>query len=331
MRGKNLIKLIKTIDLLSKPQGVTLDELATELGIEKRSVYRVLETVQELGVPVYEDKAPFEKRKHWKIEESYIKKLPNMKIPTLDLTLSEIISLYMLQGNRGIYKGTDIEKRLTAVFTKIGMSLPKGMLEKLDRVKTLFIPSSKAAKDYSGNEETIESLTAAMLQGKRCKVKYHSFSSDTVKEFMISPLHFFENDGGIYIFARIDDFEDIRTLAVERIMELTVTDETFAYPESLALEEMLDSAFGIVYDDPIEAKIWFSEDQARYIKERKWAADQKIVEQEDGSVILEMKTSGWWDVKKWVLSFGAEAKVLEPTALRKELEKELKDMVKNYK
>lgn len=85
-----------------------------------------------------------------------------------------------------------------------------------------------------------------------------------------------------------------------------------------------------VYVTPIEAKIWFSADQARYIKERRWSADQKIVEQEDGSVILEMNTSGWWDVKKWVLSFGAEAKVLEPAALRKEIMGELKATERNY-
>lgn len=47
-------------------------------------------------------------------------------------------------------------------------------------------------------------------------------------------------------------------------------------------------------------------------------------EQKDGSIILEMKTSGWWDVKKWVLSFGAEAKVLKPEKLRKEIIEEMK-------
>ena len=37
-----------------------------------------------------------------------------------------------------------------------------------------------------------------------------------------------------------------------------------------------------------------------------------------------METSGWWDVKRWVLSYGSEAKVLEPEDLRKEIRAELK-------
>ncbi|OGP63888.1 MAG: hypothetical protein A3K22_03240 [Deltaproteobacteria bacterium RBG_16_42_7] len=95
-------------------------------------------------------------------------------------------------------------------------------------------------------------------------------------------------------------------------------------------EEALESAFDIVSDDPIEAKIWFSADQAKYIKERKWAKDQKITDQPDGSVILEMKTSGCDDVKRWVLSFGAEAEVLEPEKLRRDVMNELKTASRKY-
>ena len=44
-----------------------------------------------------------------------------------------------------------------------------------------------------------------------------------------------------------------------------------------------------------------------------------------------MSTSGWWDVKRWVLSFGADAKVLEPIELRKEIVEELSAAEDRYK
>ncbi|MEA1901703.1 MAG: WYL domain-containing protein, partial [Thermodesulfobacteriota bacterium] len=74
----------------------------------------------------------------------------------------------------------------------------------------------------------------------------------------------------------------------------------------------------------------FSADQARYIKERKWSKTQKIKKQDDGSVILSMKTSGWWDVKKRVLSYGSDAEVLEPEELRKEIINDLKTACERY-
>jgi predicted DNA-binding transcriptional regulator YafY len=92
----------------------------------------------------------------------------------------------------------------------------------------------------------------------------------------------------------------------------------------------LESAFDIVYGDPVKVRIWFSANQARYINERKWSRNQEIVDQEDGSIILSMKTSGWWDVKRWVLSYGSEAKVLEPEDLKKEILAELKSAQDSY-
>jgi len=93
---------------------------------------------------------------------------------------------------------------------------------------------------------------------------------------------------------------------------------------------LLESAFDIVCGEPIDVKIWFPAGQSRYIKERKWSKTQKIEDQKDGSIILSMTTSGWWDVKRWVLSFGADAKVLEPEELRKEIVEELEAAEDRY-
>ena len=49
MRGSILIKFLKTIELLSKPDGTTIEELSEKLGIDRRSVYREIAIVEELG------------------------------------------------------------------------------------------------------------------------------------------------------------------------------------------------------------------------------------------------------------------------------------------
>jgi len=331
MRGTNLIKLLKALELFSKPGGTTIEEMAENLEIDRRSVYRMINLIEELGFPLYDDKIPLEKEKRWKLEESYLKKLPNMKVPDVNLTLPEIISLYMLRGEAGLFRGTDIERLTKSAFGKLGLFVPKAAFGKLNKIKALFVSASKFAKDYSGKEKIIDQLTDAMLRKASCYVKYHSFYDDRIKKFMIDPLHFFEYDGGLYLFVNTTTFGDIRTLAVERVEEITETGESFEYPKDFDPEELLESAFDIIYGDPISIKIRFPADQTRYIKERKWSKTQEIEDREDGSVILSMQTSGWWDVKRWVLSFGSEAEVLEPEELRKEIVDELKTATENYK
>lgn len=329
MRGRNLIKLLKALDLLSKHEGVTIGELGDQLGIDRRSVYRLISVIEELGFPLYDDKIELEREKRWKLEESYLKKLPNMKVPDVNLTLPEIISLYLIKSEANVFRGTEIEGHARSAFGKLSLFLPQDTLPKLDNIKALFVSASKFAKDYSGKETIINQLMEAMLKRETCYVTYHSFYDNEVKNFKIDPLHFFEKDGGLYILVNTTTFGEIRTLAVERIQGLAETGSIFAYPNDLDAEELLSSAFDIVYGDPIKVKIWFSADQARYIKERKWARTQEIEDQEDGSIILSMETSGWWDIKRWVLSYGSAAKVLEPKELGKEIADEL-DVARTY-
>ena len=324
MRGKNLIKLLKALDLLSKPEGTTIEEMGTQLEIDRRSVYRLIGVIEELGFPLYDDKIPLEKEKRWKLEESYLKKLPNMKVPDVNLTLLEIIALYLLRSESSLLKGTELERYTKSAFGKFSLFMPKDAFGKLDKIKALFVSASKFGKDYSGKEEIINQLMDAMLKKETCYLTYHSFYDDKIKSFKIDPLHFFENDGGLYLLVNTTTFGDIRTLAVERIEKIKETGEFFEYPKEFDPEELLESAFDIVYGDPVKVRIWFSAEQARYIKERKWSKNQDIADQEDGSIILSMDTSGWWDVKRWVLSYGSDAKVLEPEAFRMEIAEELR-------
>ena len=53
-------------------------------------------------------------------------------------------------------------------------------------------------------------------------------------------------------------------------------------------------------------------------------------DQDDGCTVLDMKTSGWYEVKRWILSFGAEAKVLGPEELRDDIAKEISSMADCY-
>jgi predicted DNA-binding transcriptional regulator YafY len=330
MRGKNLVKLLKAIDLLSCQNGTSISEIGQNLEIDRRSVYRLIRMIEDLGFPLYNEKVPFEKEKRWKLGESFLAKLPNMNIPNVQLTIIETFSLYLLKSQITFFKGTELEKHITSAFGKLSLFFSKEATEKFEKIRVLFVSTSKFLKDYSGRENIIEQLMQATLSQETCYVTYHAFHDDQIKKFKIDPLHFIENDGGLYMFVQTSSFKDIRMLAVERIQEIQETGIPFDYPEDFDPESMLASAFDLTFDDPIQVKIWFSPDQARYIKQRQWSKTQKIKEQADGSILLSMETSGVRDVKKWVLSFGKEAKVIWPESLKKEILADLIAAKKHY-
>ena len=99
------------------------------------------------------------------------------------------------------------------------------------------------------------------------------------------------------------------------MQELFALDDVFEYPDDFHPDALLESSFELTFDDPVMARMWFSAWQAPYIEERRWATDQEIKHNEDGSIEMTLTTSCVFDLKKWVLSFGSEARVLEPPDL----------------
>jgi len=74
-------------------------------------------------------------------------------------------------------------------------------------------------------------------------------------------------------------------------------------------------------DNEYDVEIRFAPVHAPYIYEREWLQGQKLCTCNDGSVIISFKTNSLFEVKRWVLSWGAGAEVIKP--------RELVDMINN--
>lgn len=329
--GPKMVLLVKAVRLLSRHTGATNKELVEELDVCSRTVYRIKKTLVDLiGGELEEVQGLLQLEKRFKFPFGFTLNLP---LTTLSgLTVPELMALYALRMNAGLFKGSIISEDIDSAFTKISTALSPETKKVLDRYSNLFISVPKTPKDYSAHAGTIEELSMAILGRKSCRICYSTFSEEeiTEKTYDINPLHFFERDGGLYVFVVVTYFQNIRLLAVERIKSIDMTDKSFDLPQNFDPEALLNKAFGLYWDDPLTISIKFPESQARYIRERKWAEQQQIDEQADGSIILTMETSGRYDVKRWVMSFGSDAELLEPKDLRNEIQQEVREMAQVY-
>lgn len=327
MRGKNLVQLIKTLSLLSRPQGATKKEMAQGLAISIRSISRSIQVIEELGIPVYDERLPFEKEKRWRIESAYLTRMPNMDLPAIALNYPEILSLCMLAGESVIFKGTEISRHIASALSKLMHFVPEKTRIELSDLKQIFICKTMGSKNYAGKEDIIGILTESILNRTSCKITYHAFYKDEIGEEEIGPLHFYENKGGLYLFALKLNTMDIRSYAVERIRYIRAQNRNVNYPDKFDPEAILNSAFDLTHGEPVFVKILFSPKEARYIKEKPWSNNQHITDNPDGSLILTMTTSGRRDVKRWIMSFGKQARLLEPEDMKMEIQKELEEIL----
>ena len=331
MRGKNLVQLIKALSLLCRPQGASRKEMSETLDISDRSVSRVIHLLEDLGIPVYDDRPAGEKEKRWYIESTYLKRLPNLSLPDLSLSFPEILSLCMLAGESVVFKQTEIDRHITTAIAKLMNFVPEKTRKELSTLKRLFISKTIGSKNYAGREKIIAGLTESMLNRTGCRITYHAFYTETIEETEIGPLHFYENKGGLYIFGMKLKDKTVRSYAVERIKTIRALKCDIPYPEDFDPVERLNSAFDLTHGEPIFVKIRFSKNEARYIREKTWAENQHITDHPDGSIFLSMTTSGYRDVKRWIMSFGKEAEILEPEEMKQEIENELRVVLERMK
>lgn len=325
--ANQLVIIVHAVKMLSRSCGATNEELAEELGIDKRTVFRLKKTLDTMGIPVDELDGDNIKT-HYKIPSGWSMSFP--KISALGLTTPELLALYALRVNKSIFYGSEISQDIDSAFDKIGTVLSPATRGMLEKYSSIFISTPHASKDYSEFAELIEDISFSIIEQKTCAILYHAFCDDTVKKYNINPLHLFERDGGLYLLVVVTEYNEIRTLALERIKSFESTDKEFIYPDAFKPEEFLSSAFSLYFGDAIDVKVRFTAQQARFIRERIWAKEQTVTDEPDGSILFSMKTSGWWDIKHWVLSFGVEAELIEPVEMRDEIRQELAETLNKY-
>lgn len=75
-------------------------------------------------------------------------------------------------------------------------------------------------------------------------------------------------------------------------------------------------SFKVIYDDVYTVKVRISPGWARCVGEKIWHESQTAQKNGDGSLELSFEVAGLDEIKRWVLSFGPEAQILEPAKLR---------------
>ncbi len=105
-------------------------------------------------------------------------------------------------------------------------------------------------------------------------MRYHSFSSNREKDYVLEPYRLVFAQGGLYVVAFVPEYKQLRTFAVERILSLSVTEERFE-PVELP-EDAFAHSLGVNQGTPERIEIAFEPRIARYVKERVWHPSQQV-------------------------------------------------------
>jgi predicted DNA-binding transcriptional regulator YafY len=318
-RGVVVTRTWQIIRLLESPRGCTLGELEKTLGCSRRTVMRDLQGLEQAGLPIYDERDGREKR--WKFIDGFTRQLPP------PFTLSEIMALYFARALSRPLKGTPVHDPLDAAFQKIATLLPPETKAMLDRFEKGFVTRTGPYKDYRRHRDLLDLVTRAQQQGRALAVRYRSFARRETTARRISPYRLCYFRGGLYVIGHDDRRGEVRTFALERIQKAEMTSERFQVPKSFDFDSYMESALGIFRGPEIRVRIAFRGLSAPAIAERQWHPSQRIEARRNGTVVLALQVADTLELRRWILSFGAEAEVLEPVSLRNEIRDEIQSLL----
>ena len=111
-----------------------------------------------------------------------------------------------------------------------------------------------------------------------------------------------------------------------------VKSRTFDLPSNFRFhEDFEEGRFGAFqYDEAYDFKIEFSGQARSTVRECIWSDNQKIEEnQKEGTTVISFTSSQWIPIFRWLLSFGENARPLEPGWLVEQWKESIEKMYKN--
>ena len=308
MRNAEVIRQWRILKRIEAGRYTTAQDLADEHGVTERTIRRDIEALQEAGFPLYDERT--DGRKVWRLIEGYKQRL------TQTFTLAELSALFFSKNLMSFLGGAPFAQDVESAFEKIREALPERSLPYLARIQDLFSARPDPWKDYSEKQDVIAALIDAVLHQRQAQIAYFSFNSKRTKAYTIDPYRVVYYHGGLYLYARAHEYNEVRTFAVERIQKIEVLDHSFQIPSDFNVSEYARGAFGIAGGKPEAVEVVFAPEMAGYIRERVWHESQEIEDGPGGSVVVRMQVTPGFELQSWIKGFLPHVRVVKPASLR---------------
>ena len=312
MRASRLLSLL----LMLQSRGrITARELADELEVSIRTIYRDMDALTESGVPVYADRGP---DGGYSLPEGYRPQLTGMSVEEADaLARSEMSAPAAELG---------LSRVLAAAQLKVHAALPNELAERSRRIAERFHLDAPGWFREADHVPTLTGIADAVWNQRVVRVRYRVRGDEEV-EHELEPLGVVLKSGAWFVVAAPHEGGSVRSYRVARVLTLETLDARFERPEGFDLWRYWNE-----WTSPLTAALYQAEaavrvspsgmglapvvlrpHTARALTEREWPLD------DDGWTCAVIPIESVTTARSELLALGAEVEVVSPAVLREQM------------
>lgn len=303
MRGDRLISIL----LLLQSQGqMTAKELAERLEVSERTIYRDMDALSGIGVPIFAERG---KNGGWSLLDGYQTDLTGLKE-------SEIRALFVppspsLLDDLGMTRTSDEARH------KLIASLPSIYRENAKEVWSRIHIDTTSWRKQKEKTASFEILKKAIWKDHKIKIVYKRADGKT-NERIVKPLGLVAK-GDLWYFIASKDNDDIRNYRVSRIQYAEPINETFERPKNFDLAQYWDSSTKSFLEKLPTYEVWTEVKKSIVPRLQFSGRFVRIMDVENSGeewIRVRLSFDTEEEAKGYILGFADQIKVLKPKELR---------------
>ena len=292
-------RLFRILYYILEKEKVTANELADKFEVSVRTIYRDIDSISSVGVPIFTTQG---KGGGIKIDNEYI-----LNKSLFDANEKEqiIATLQGLEKTNKVYKSELITK-LSALF-KIKNS---NWIE-------IDFTSWESNNTY---QDLFNTLKTVIINKNIISFSYISSKAEKInREVKPIRLLFKEQDWYLYAFCLLRN--DFRYFKLSRIKDLEVL--AINYEDNFENEVLKKE---LKYENIVNIKLKFNKSVAF----RVYDEFKAIEEDEKGNLYVEIKIPNNYKLYNYIFSFGSNVEILEPKEIRNQFKNIIDELAKKY-
>ncbi|MEU9344253.1 YafY family protein [Streptomyces sp. NPDC048278] len=304
-------RLVAILLLLQTRGRMTAAQLAAELEVSARTVYRDMEALSAAGVPLYGDAG----------HAGGYRLLDGWRTRLTGLTTAEAEALF-LAGAPGPAADLGLGPVLAAAQLKVRAALPPELRGHADRISGRF--HLDAPGWYADADDTpyLPAVAEAVWNGRALDVRYRRWREPTEVRRRLEPYGLVLKAGRWYVVAAPGP----RTYRVDQILELTVLEEEFSRPEGFDL-----AAHWTAYQRDFHARLYGAGAEALVrLAPGATLPRAKTVEVTDGWTVARVPVESADHAVAEFLCLGTDIEVLGPPELRERMARTIAELSERY-
>ncbi len=176
-------------------------------------------------------------------------------------------------------------------------------------------------------------LLFAIKNNRIVNFQHYKYWDETITNRTVHPLALKESQGRWYLVAVDTNDNHLKTFGLDRMADIDIAKTKYRETYDHEVKELFAHSFGIISledEKPQVIRLQFSYEQGQYVKTYPLHVSQKIIQENNKVVVVELAVFITYDLIRELLSYGSALLVLSPAKLRNEIKKQLTNSLKRY-